>query len=132
MKSIDDPAELDRPLPADELLDAVGFKPRVHGRVAEYLKSHGMATLSPKQLMDLFLPALFSGGYSDIPILQQPQFGKYLYRSALLSLCDAKLGKSFQGVWAARIYFLKVYELRRDPANWPPRSSRQEDEAGSP
>jgi len=47
MKPIDDPSELDRLLPAQELLDAVGFRPRVHGRVAEYLEDHGMTKLSP-------------------------------------------------------------------------------------
>ena len=82
--------------------------------------------------MDLFLPAVFTGDHPEIPILGRPQFGKYLYRSALLSLCDAKLGKTFQAVWAARIHVLKVHELRGDPANWPLRSSGQESQAGTP
>jgi hypothetical protein len=66
--------------------------------------------------MDLFLPAAFSG-YSNIPILRQPQFGKYCYQSALLTLCDAKLGTACRTEWASRIYALKVWELRRSPAN---------------
>jgi len=49
--------------------------------------------------MDLFLPAApFEklDHYSDVPMSRQPQFGKYLYDSALLSLCDAKLGSAFE------------------------------------
>jgi len=49
--------------------------------------------------MNLFLPAApFEklDHYSDVPMSRQPQFGKYLYDSALLSLCDAKLGSAFE------------------------------------
>jgi len=116
MKSIEDQPELERLWPANELLDAVGFRPRVHGRVAQYLQKHSMVELSPKQLMDLFLPMAFSGYYSS-PISSQPQFGWYCYNSALLSLCDASLGTACRTEWASRIYALKVWGLRRSPAN---------------
>jgi len=116
MKPIEDQPELERLWPANELLDAVGFRPRVRGRVAQYLQNRGLAELSPKQLMDLFSPVNF-GGYYTCPISSQAQFGWYCYDSALLSLCDANLGTACRSEWESRIYALKVWELRRCPAN---------------
>lgn len=111
MKRLDDHADLDQPVPVAELMTAVRFPPRVEHRVAEYLEARDITMLSPRQLMDLFLPAVFRD-YGDIPIRCQPQFGKKLHIQAMLSLCEANMGKAFQGVWAARVYFLKLFELR--------------------
>ena len=98
-RAIEQESDLDTVWPTAGLLDAVGFQRRVRGRVADFFKAHGMTRVSPRQLMNLFLPAApFEklDHYSDVPMSRQPQFGKYLYDSALLSLCDAKLGSAFE------------------------------------
>ena len=53
----------------------------------------------------------------NIPILKQPQFGPYLYNSALLTLTEIELGAAFRAEWMLRIYSLKLHELRHCPAN---------------
>jgi hypothetical protein len=73
--------------------------------------------------MDLFLPPASkhhkteSEFCSSIPILNQPQFGIYLYDSALLTLTEAELGPAFTEEWMLRICSLKLHELRHCPAN---------------
>lgn len=111
MKRLDDHADLDMPMPAEELLRAVGFEPRVLHRIAEYLETRHLRMLTPRQFMDLFLPPVLGESYY-IPIIDHPQFGTNSLQSAVLSICEADLGKAFQGLWAARVYFMKVQELR--------------------
>ncbi|OQY13108.1 MAG: hypothetical protein B6I31_01785, partial [Desulfobacteraceae bacterium 4572_19] len=53
----------------------------------------------------------------NIPILKQPQFGSYLYDSALLTLTEIELCGAFKTEWMQRIYSLKLHELRHKPAN---------------
>ncbi len=114
---------LDVRWPSQLLLDAVGFPARVRGRVEDYLKERGMEELSLRELMGLFLPsasepiAEFSAFWLHVPILRQPQFGPYLYDSALLTLTEADMGPAFSSEWASRIFKLKLYELREAPAN---------------
>ena len=73
--------------------------------------------------MGLFLPTASNHHKSEtefwpnIPILRQPQFGIYLYDSALLTLTEADLGSAFRAEWVQRIYSLKLHELRHSPAN---------------
>jgi hypothetical protein len=120
MKPLEQDHELDQVLPAEELLKAVGFRRRAYGRILLYLKEHGSASLSPRQLMNLFIPAPpFSTfiPYTDAPIFGQSQFGKYCYDSALLSLCEAKLGGAFEREWASRLHFWKVAEIRASGGN---------------
>jgi hypothetical protein len=109
--------DLDVRWPAGWLLDALGFETRVRGRLAEYMEQRGMASLSLRELIDLFLPPLsepcldVSDFWRHIPVLDQPQFGPYLHDSALVTLTDADLGPAFQSEWAARLDWLKFYEL---------------------
>ena len=109
--------DLDVRWPAGWLLDALGFETRVRGRLAEYMEQRGVASLSLRELIDLFLPPLsepfldVSDFWRHIPVLDQPQFGPYLYDSALVTLTDADLGPAFQSEWAARLDRLKLYEL---------------------
>jgi hypothetical protein len=109
--------DLDVRWPAGWLLDALGFETRVRGRLAEYMEQRGVASLSLRELIDLFLPPLsepfldFSDFWRHIPVLDQPQFGPYLHDSALVTLTDADLGPAFQSEWAARLDRLKLYGL---------------------
>lgn len=115
---------LDARWPSELLLDAVGFRTRVRGRVEDYLAKLEVQELSLRQLMDLFLPPYSDPPVADVsqfwlsvPILQQAQFGPYLYDSALLTLTEADMGLSSVAEWALRICRLKLYELRESPAN---------------
>jgi len=51
---------------------------------------------------------------------------KYLYDSALLSLCEAELGRAFEQEWASRIYYMTMVELRNAPANATLRRKREQ------
>ena len=114
---------LDIRWPSQLLLDAVGFRTRVRGRVEYYLEDRGMEELNLMELMGLFLPSAsepitdFSDFWLHVPMLSQPQFGPYLYDSALLTLTEANMGPAFSSEWASRICRLKLYELREAPAN---------------
>ncbi len=113
-------SELDATWPTAQLLDAIRFQPRVRGRVEQYFTNHGMISITPRQLMDLFLPRPpfhTLDRYDEVPMHTHPQFGFYLYESALLSLCEANLGEPFVKEWAARIYCMTVAEMRESPAN---------------
>jgi hypothetical protein len=109
--------ELDGRWPSRELIDALGFETKVRGRVANYLDQRGMAALSLRELMDLFLPPLseplldFSDLWRRIPMLDQPQFGSILHDLAWVALTEADLGSAYRAEWAARLDRLKVYEL---------------------
>jgi hypothetical protein len=114
---------IDEKWPSEKLVDSIGFRSRVGNRIKEYLSDHGMEELSFRELMELFLPSV-SNRYksecefwSNIPILQQPQFGPFLYDSALLTLTEVELCSAFRAEWMTRIYSLKLHELRHCSAN---------------
>ena len=116
--------DIDIKQPYEPLVDLIGFQTKPGNRIKDYLKSHGMLELSLRDLMNLFLPPASLNTYisednfwRSIPILKQPQFGPYLYDSALLSLTEAELGDAFRSEWMLRIYSLKLHELRHRPAN---------------
>ena len=115
--------DLDVRWPLVSLLDILGFRSKVRGRVEDYLAERGIEELSLRELMDLFLPSAYqpivdlSDFYRHIPILRQPQFGPYLYDSALLTLTEAEMGSAFSTEWASRVCRLKLFELRDAPAN---------------
>ncbi len=116
--------DLDKPWPATILLDAIGFLPRVRGRVEDYLERQNIQSLSLRELMDLFLPAALDPPFDEvaqfwmsIPILRQPQFGPYLHDSALLTMTETSMSEEFKIEWAMRICRMMLYELRRRPAN---------------
>jgi hypothetical protein len=116
--------DLDKPWPARLLLNAIGFLPRVKGRVEDYLKRKNIQSLGLRELMDLFLPAVQEPPFDEvaqfwmsIPILRQPQFGPYLHDSALLTMTEAAMSQEFKAEWAMRICRLMLYELRKRPAN---------------
>jgi hypothetical protein len=80
MKSIDHDEDLDHQWPVEELLKAVGFRRRAYGRILQYLKEHGLTSISARELMNLFIPAPPLSAfepYLDAPIFRQTQFGKY-------------------------------------------------------
>lgn len=111
-------------LPATLLLDAIGFEKRVKNRIEEYLTSNHIVSLSIRQLMDLFLPQFQEppSEYSILygfktPIMDQPQFGPYLYDSALLSITEASMCKESRMEWALRLYPLMLRELKQRPTN---------------
>lgn len=111
-------------LPATLLLDAIGFEKRVKNRIEEYLTRKHIVSLSIYQLMDLFLPQYkepireYSYWYDfEIPLMEQPQFGPYLYDSALLSITEASMCKESRREWALRLYPLMLLELKRRPTN---------------
>jgi hypothetical protein len=111
-------------LPATLLLDAIGFEKRVKNRIEEYLTSNHIVSLSILQLMDLFLPQYqepireYSYRYDfEIPIRDQPQFGTYLFDSALLSITEAPMCKEARVEWALRLYPLMLLELKNRPTN---------------
>jgi hypothetical protein len=109
--------------PYEPLVDLIGFQTKPGNRIKDYLKSHGILELSLRDLMDLFLPPASDTYISEddfwrsIPILKQPQFGPYLYDSALLSLTEAELGDAYRSEWMLRVYSLKLHELRHRPGN---------------
>lgn len=114
---------IDIKYPYKKILTWIGFKTKVGNRVEEYFEDHRVEELSFRKFMGLFLPPgsdqykTKNKFYLSIPILKQPQFGPYLYDSALLTLSEAKLGKAFRLEWMSRIYSLKLLELRHCPAN---------------
>lgn len=109
--------------PSEELVDLIGFRTKAGNRIKDYLMDQGMAKMSLRELMDLFLPPASNAHKSEhefwvsIPLLKQPQFGPYLYDLALLTLTEAELGEAFRAEWMLRIYSLKTHELRHCPAN---------------
>lgn len=123
IKSIREANNIDVKLPSEKLVDSIGFQSRAGNRIKDYLKDHGIEELSFRDFMGMFLPKASnrhkseSEFWSNIPILRQPQFGIYLYDSALLTLTEAELGSAFRAEWMQRIYSLKLHELRHSPAN---------------
>jgi len=115
--------DIDIKYPYKKTLVWIGFQTRVGNRVEEYLADHKIEELTFRKLMDLFLPPVSDDYitrekfYLSIPILNQPQFGPYLFDSALLTMTEAKLGSAFRSEWSSRIYSLKLIELRYCPAN---------------
>ena len=115
--------DIDIKWPSEELVDLIGFRTKAGNRIKDYLKDHGIVKLSLRKLIDLFLTPASNTHKSEyefwvnIPILKQPQFGPYLYDSALLTLTEAELGAAFRAEWMLRIYSLKLHELRHCPAN---------------
>jgi hypothetical protein len=105
------------------VLDLIGFKSKVNNRVAEHFEDRSIKALSFRKFMDFFLPPASDDYrtrekfYLSIPILKQPQFGPYLFDSALLTMTEAQLGSAFRSEWSSRIYSLKLIELRYCPAN---------------
>ncbi|CAB1074840.1 hypothetical protein D1AOALGA4SA_2660 [Olavius algarvensis Delta 1 endosymbiont] len=122
-KSVPTKNDLDIKWPSEKLVDSIGFRTKAGNRIKDYLNDHSILELSLRELIDLFLPPAsnsFKSEYEfwvDIPILKQPQFGPYLYDSALLTLTEAELGAAFRAEWMQRIYSLKLHELRHRPAN---------------
>jgi len=123
IKLIRETNNIDVKWPSEKLVDLIGFRERAGNRIKDYLRNHGIEGLSLRELMELFLtpasnrPKSESESWSNIPILRQPQFGIYLYDSALLTLTEVDLGSAFRAEWMARIYSLKLHELRHRPAN---------------
>ncbi len=115
--------DIDVKLHHETLVDLIGFQTKAGNRIKDYLVTHGMLELTIRDLMDLFLPPASDvyisedGFWLSIPILKQPQFGPYLYDSALLSFTEAELGDVFRSEWMLRIYSLKLHELKHCPAN---------------
>ncbi len=122
-KSIHEISNIDKKWPSEQLVDSIGFQTKAGNRTKDYLRSHGIEELSIRELMGLFLPPASNHFKSEdefwesIPIRKQPQFGIYLYDSALLSLTEAELGSAFREEWMARVYSLKLHELRHMPGN---------------
>lgn len=123
IKSIHETNNSDAKWQSEKLVDSIGFRAKAGNRIKDYLRDNGIEGLSLRELMGLFLPPASnrhkseSEFWSNIPILSQPQFGIYLYDSAILTLTEADLGSAFRVEWMARIYSLKLYELRHSPAN---------------
>ncbi len=116
--------DLENRWPSGLLLGAIGFRPRVRGRVEEYLERENVQDLSLKEAMDLFLPEALEPPLDEvdqfwmsIPMLRQPQFGPYLHDSALLTMTEADMSKEFKAEWAMRICRLMLYDLRGRPTN---------------
>jgi hypothetical protein len=122
-KSIRDTNDLDVKWPSETLVESIGFQTKPGNRIKDYLNDLGIVKLSLRELIDLFLPPaskIHKSKYefwANIPILKQPQFGPYLYDSALLTLTEIELGAAFRAEWMLRIYSLKLHELRHCPAN---------------
>ena len=122
-KSIREANDIDAKWPSENLVDSIGFRTKAGNRIKDYLNDHGMVKLSLRELIDLFLPPASNIHKSEyelwvnIPILKQPQFGPYLYDSALLTMTEVELGAAFRAEWMLRIYSLKLHELRHLPAN---------------
>lgn len=120
MISLDDPADLDMPVPVAELLAAISFELRVRNRIQEYFKSTGIINISPLHLLDLFLPRTPFDRfcvYTDAPICKQQQLGIYLHESAVISIWQASLGTAWTAEWERRLLYLKLCELRASPRN---------------
>ncbi len=122
-KSIRETNDIDVKWPSEKLVDSIGFQTKAGNRIKDYLNDHGIVKLSLKELIDLFLPPASNIHISEyefwvnIPILKQPQFGPYLYDSALLTMTEVELGAAFRAEWMLRIYSLKLHELKHLPAN---------------
>jgi hypothetical protein len=122
-ESILDTNDIDVKWPSEKLVESIGFRTKAGNRIKDYLNDRGIVKLSLRELLDLFLPSpsnIFKSEYEfwvNIPILKQPQFGPYLYDSALLTLTEVELGEAFRAEWMLRIYSLKLHELRHCPAN---------------
>ena len=122
-ESIPDTNDIDVKWPSEKLAESIGFRTKAGNRIKDYLNDRGIVKLSLRELLDLFLPPasnIFKSEYEfwvSIPILKQPQFGPYLYDSALLTLTEVELGAAFRAEWMLRIYSLKLHELRHRPAN---------------
>jgi len=122
-KSIRETNDIDERWPSENLVDSIGFRTKAGNRIKDYLNDHGIVKLSLRELIDLFLPPASNNHKSEyefwvnIPILKQPQFGPYLYDSALLTMTEVELGVAFRAEWMLRIYSLKLHELRHLPAN---------------
>ena len=123
IKSIHDTNNIDVKWPSEKLVDSIGFPTRAGNRIKDYLNDHEIESLNFRELMDLFLPPASkhhkteSEFWSSIPILNQPQFGIYLYDPELLTLTETELGPAFTEEWMLRICSLKLHELRHCPAN---------------
>lgn len=120
MKSLDDEADLEVPVPVEELLAAISFELRVRNRIREYLSRTGISVFSPLHFLDLFIPRTpfdhFSL-YTDAPIVRQQQLGVYLHESAVISIWQADLGSAWKAEWERRLLYLKLCELRDSPRN---------------
>ena len=122
-KTIHETYDIDVKCSSEQLIDLIGFQTKAGNRIKDYLNDHGIMALSLRELIDLFLPPASNTHKSEyefrvnIPILKQPQFGPYLYDSALLTLTEAELGAAFRAEWMLRIYSLKLHELKHCPAN---------------
>jgi hypothetical protein len=122
-KSIPATNDIDVKWRSENLIESIAFRAKAGNRIKDYLNDHGIVKISIREMMDLFLPPaseIFKSEYEfwvDVPILKQPQFGPYLYDSALLTLTEAELGSAFRAEWMQRIYSLKLHELRHQPAN---------------
>jgi len=109
--------------PYKKILELIVFQTRVKNRVTEYFEDHRIKELSFREFMGLFLPPVSDEQithdkfYLSIPMLNQRQFGPYMFDSALLALTEAQLGPAFRSEWSSRIYLLKLLELRHCPAN---------------
>ena len=123
LKKINEVNNIDVKWPSEKLVDSITFRTKAGNRIKEYLINSGIVELSLRQFMDLFLPPASKSYKSEydfwvnIPILKQPQFGSYLYDSALLRLTEIELCGAFKTEWMQRIYSLKLHELRHKPAN---------------
>jgi len=122
-KSIRETNDIDERWPSENLVDSIGFRTKAGNRIKDYLNDHGIVKLSLRELIDLFLPPasiIHKSEYEfwvNIPILKQPQFGPYLYDSALLTMTEVELGAAFRAEWMLRIYSLKLHDLRHLPPN---------------
>ena len=108
----------------EALLKKLIFKTKVERRVRDFLVSREIHKISLRKFMDLFIPKELSPDfdfYWGTPIMQQPQFGRYLRDSALLSITEADISAKFHQEWMFRLDILKAYELRNCPANKPRR-----------
>ncbi len=120
MKSLDEPADLEIPVPVEELLAAISFERRVRNRIREYLSRTGISDISPLHFFDLFLPRTpfdHFALYADAPIARQQQLGVYLHESAIISIWQADLGSAWKAEWERRLLHLKLCELRASPRN---------------
>lgn len=118
MKSLDEPADLEIPVPVEELLAAISFELRVRNRIRDYLYQTGMTDISPLHFFDLFLPRTPFDRfcvYTDAPIARQQQLGIYLHESAVISIWRAELGTAWKAEWERRLLHLKLCELRSSP-----------------
>ena len=115
--------DIDVKWPAEMVVDYIGFQTKAGNRIKDYLNQQGYLKISLRELMSLLLPPASCTYRSDedfwrsIPIFRQPQFGPYLYDSALLTLTEGDFGAAFKAEWMKRIYSLKLHELRHLPAN---------------